>query len=117
MNFGRSLTSNATYRRKIAQLQLSAHKLDIGVGRHKGIERNNRICMHCRKGELETKGHFLFECPNYNKEREIFMTELISCDEKYKGMTGGIELLKSIFSSKDLTILTWFAKFLTKTGK
>ena len=113
------LISNATYRNKITQLRLSAHRLEIEVGRHrkingKKINRNDRICMHCRMGVVESEEHFLFECPNYTEEREMFMLQLIQYDEKYRGMAGGIDLLRSLFSSNDLTIFTLFGKFLTK---
>ena len=102
------------YRKKIAQLRLSAHKLDIEVGRHKDIDRNNRICMYCRTGEIETEEHFLFGCPNYKREREMFLTELILHDDGYKGLTVGIGLLNRIFSSKDHTVFILFGKYLTK---
>ena len=107
--------TNATYRKKITQLRLSAHKLEIEVGRQKtDMGRDERICMHCRKGEVESEEHFLFDCPNYTEEREVLMANLISHDDRFNKNMGGIELLREIFSSGDHTIFTLFGKSLNK---
>ena len=107
--------NNVDYRQKITQLRLSAHKLEIEIGRHKDIDRENRICRYCRKGEVESEEHFLFSCPNYRTEREDFMTQLVLHDEKYKGMANGIPLLHDIFLSKNKQILELLGKFLYKS--
>ena len=107
--------TNAAYCKKITQLRLSAHKLEIEVGRQKTeMGRNERICMHCRKGEVESEEHFLFDCPNYTEEREVLMANLISHDDRFNKNMGGIELLREIFSSGDHTIFTLFGKSLNK---
>ena len=75
---------NADSRKNITRLRLSAHRLKIEVGRHKSVEKNNRICMHCRTKEVESEHHFLFICPNYNKARKVSMTESTSHEYSYK---------------------------------
>ena len=42
--------------------------------------------MYCRMGKIESEEHFLFECPNYTKDREEFRTQLILHDQKFNRM-------------------------------
>ena len=108
---------NAELRQKITQLRLSAHKLEIEVGRHKGVNRDERICMYCRMGKVESEEHFLFECPNYNENREDFRTQLSLYDQKFNRKMGEIELLKEIFESKDNHVFNLLGNFLHKSWK
>ena len=48
----------------------------IEVGRHQGIDKDNRFCPFC-PGEVEEEGHFLFKCPTYRFQREIFLNPLL----------------------------------------
>ena len=107
---------HAPYRQKVTQLRLSAHKLEIELGRHKKpkIERDERFCTHCRTGKVESEEHFLFECPNYKEERELFMTQLAQKNEKCNGDMDGISILKEIFSNEDETVLILFGRYLNK---
>ena len=63
------LMNNGKLRQKITQLRLASHKLEIELGRHKGITRDGRTCMYCRMGKVESEEHFLFECTNYEKKQ------------------------------------------------
>ena len=104
------MMTNAKLRKKITQLRLSAHKLEIEVGRHKNVKREERFCQHCRMGKIESEEHFLFECPNYSKEREDFRAQ-IGATDKFNGETEGIEMLREIFRCKDETVFNIFGKF------
>ena len=57
LNFGQSsnLTSmeNTKYRNSLAKFRLSSHKLNIEVGRHNNIPRNERKCTLCNLNDIE----------------------------------------------------------------
>ena len=67
---------NVALRTKTTKFRLSNHKLMIEVGRHQGIDKDNRFCPFC-PGEVEEEGHFLFKCPTYRFQREIFLNPLL----------------------------------------
>ena len=50
----------------------SSHQLMIEKGRHIGIPREIRFCIHCRY-EIECEFHFLLKCPLYNNLRQQFI--------------------------------------------
>ena len=105
---------NGCNRRKISQLRLSAHNLEIEIGRHKGMDREKRLCKYCRTGEVESEDHFLFSCPNYSKERGTFKRKLALHNEKYKEIKMGIEFLQNIFAEKDHEAYNIFGNFIQK---
>ena len=98
----------------ITQLRLSAHKLEIEVGRHKKLDRADRICLYCRTGKTETEEHFLFECPNYEEQRRWFIGEMTLLNQKYNRKMGKIEFLNEVFRSKDINIFNTLGRFLQK---
>lgn len=61
-----------TLRKIVAKFRCSDHRLEIEVGRHRGLEVKDRICQICL-GAVETEYHFLIECPLYNKLRLKFL--------------------------------------------
>ena len=108
---------NENLRKQITQLRLSSHKLEIKMGRHKDIEREERICNYCRMGRIESEEHFLFECPNYAKEREYFRAQLLSHNKTFGNEMGGRKLLNKIFRSKDNTVFTLLGNFISNSWK
>ena len=67
---------NVSLRTKTTKLRLSNHKLMIEVGRHQGINKDNRFCPFC-PGHVEDEYHFLFLCPTYKAQRDIFMAPMV----------------------------------------
>ena len=57
--------TNIKYRKAISKIRLSSHNLNIEIGRHRQIERNNRKCPFCDLNELEDEYHFILICPQY----------------------------------------------------
>jgi hypothetical protein len=57
-----SNTKNFEYRRSMCKLYISAHKLNIEVGRYNKTPRNERFCQKCNTDEIEAEMHFLFLC-------------------------------------------------------
>ena len=64
---------NYNKRRILTKIRLSNHTLMIEKGRHKGLEKEERICPFCAKDNVEDEYHFIFECPTYILPRsELF---------------------------------------------
>jgi hypothetical protein len=63
------------YRKILAKVRLSSHSLNIETGRHKRIDRNQRICTLCNLTELEDEYHFIMICPFYNDIRKHLIPE------------------------------------------
>ena len=53
----------------ITRFRISAHNLGIEKGRHRNLERRNRLCNICDKGVIEDEFHFILTCPLYNNLR------------------------------------------------
>lgn len=77
-NFGREsylkLSINTKLRRAYARLRCSNHHLAIEVGRHRGIDREYRICDLCLSG-IEDEFHFLLKCPKLDTFRQKFLPQ------------------------------------------
>ena len=83
------LINNFQLRKTVTKFRCSDHRLEIEVGRHKGVKSNERICQVCR-GCVETETHFLTKCPLYTKLRLNYLgnnvnltwIETIQCKDK-----------------------------------
>ena len=78
MNFGLEPYVNCIdirkYRRFIINFRESSHSLNIEMGRHQGIPREERFCKNCRN-TIEDEYHFLLICPLYTDIRKRFLPE------------------------------------------
>ena len=67
------------HRYAFTKLRLSAHKLEIEMGRYAPIKNRkdpkNRICRFCKNG-CEDEEHFMVICPLYNKLRKDLYNEI-----------------------------------------
>ena len=64
------------HRVALTKLRLSAHTLEIEVGRYNKTEPKDRLCCYCKtmgKREVEDETHFLINCPQYKELRETFL--------------------------------------------
>ena len=71
---------NVRNRVSMTKLKLSNHKLVIELGRHKNIDKDNRLCPTC--SVIETEISFLVECPLYADLRSSLLTPIM-INEKY----------------------------------
>ena len=59
---------------QLSKFRLSAHRLEIEIGRHYNIPREDRLCRLCgnvfNTQSVECEFHFLFECPLYEDFRQ-----------------------------------------------
>ena len=60
---------NENLHKPFSSIRLSAHKLEIEVGRYTGIVRENRICKCCNSNIIENEYHFLLCCSKYRHIR------------------------------------------------
>jgi len=60
---------NNKHRIALTRLRCSAHKLAIEEGRHRNVDRNNRVCTKCNMGLIECEYHFVLVCPFYRDLR------------------------------------------------
>jgi hypothetical protein len=70
--------SHKPYRSTLAKLRLSAHKLQIEIGRYlknDKVEPQNRLCKYCDLNCCEDEMHFLLVCDLYKQLR----TDLFTC--------------------------------------
>ena len=104
---------NVLNRQAISQIRLSAHKLEIEMGRYQEIGKRDRICQYCRSGEVESEYHFIAVCPNYKDIRGKFREELIKHDETYINL-GWSYILDILFTKNDLKALNLLGQFLRR---
>ena len=64
---------NTKYRNILAKFRLSSHKLNIEVGRHTNIPRNELKCTLCNLNDIEDEFHFLLKCPLYTAFRRQYI--------------------------------------------
>ena len=70
---------NKNYQRALTRLRVSAHKLNIEIGRHRRpyIPRHQRLCLYCNCGEIDDEIHFLLKC-NFHAEARHSLFQLIA---------------------------------------
>jgi hypothetical protein len=49
----------------LSKFRLSAYSLAVEKGRYSNIERQDRVCLSCDTGEVESEYHFFSTCPHY----------------------------------------------------
>jgi hypothetical protein len=67
------LLENTKFRNALAKLRLSSHKLNIEVGRHYNIPRDERKCTLCNLNDLEDEFHFVLKCTAYVDLRRLYI--------------------------------------------
>ena len=70
-----------TVRCTLAKLRVSAHNLQIEIGRFstKNTPRDERFCPYCKSQNVfavENEIHFVLACSLYNEERNVFLEEI-----------------------------------------
>ena len=62
------------YKRYFINFRASSHTLNIEVGRHQGVPREQRLCNNCQS-LIEDEYHFVLICPLYSEIRQRFIPE------------------------------------------
>ena len=82
-----SIINNVDIRKCFMSFRISAHKLEIEVGRYKNIPSLNRICKVCSSGEVEDERHLIFSCNKYSSLRQSFFTETQKICKNFSTLT------------------------------
>ena len=71
-------STNRQLRRNFSKLIISAHHLDIEIGRYTRpiTPRSERICKSCTLNVIGDEKHFLLSCPKFDKERNTMFKNL-----------------------------------------
>ena len=77
---------NATERHLITKFRLSNHRLMIEVGRHRGLEKEKRVCPFC-PNYMEDEFHVLLKCEVYENQRENFLYPIIETIPGFLSLT------------------------------
>jgi len=62
----------------LAKLRLSSHKLNIVIGRHNTIDRQDRKCIRCNLNNIEDECHFVLVSPDYINLRNAYIPKYYS---------------------------------------
>jgi hypothetical protein len=92
-----------THRKQLTKFRLSAHCLEIEVGRFNNIPRSERKCKMCNQNVCESEYHFLLCCPKYNELRIKY---------NIRSTWPSINKFVSVMSSQNTNALRRLSKFL-----
>lgn len=76
------IAQNSLERKMYTQLRLGCLQIRVETGRWIGEKREDRLCMVCMSGKVETERHCMLECPMYDDLRE----------EWWRRVAGGVEM-------------------------
>ncbi len=76
-------------RRILTKYRLSEHRLAIETGRHRKswLPREQRVCVHCETGEIETETHFLLHCHKYISIRNLYFNKLTNLIKNFTAIS------------------------------
>ena len=71
---------NRNQRCALTRLRVSAHRLQIELGRYNSTPLEERFCRYCYTvpQSLDTEFHFLFQCNTFSLKRQCFLGKLCS---------------------------------------
>ena len=67
-------------KRTFTKLRVSAHSLNIEIGRHNNIPAEHRFCQLCKCGLVEDEIHFVTKCTALSEVRQYAMKECVNID-------------------------------------
>ena len=93
-------------RQIISKIVGSSHKLEVEIGRHRDIPREERLCKLCDLNKVEDEEHFISECPAYTHIRKDFFRQATLTKKTAKHMLLEIEpatmadFLRTIYNTR-----------------
>ena len=104
--------SNLTDRRNFCRLRISAHNLNIELGRHTGVDLERRVCNKCNLNSLEDELHAFMYCPAHDPQRQILF-HYISTNYKIFHQLDGEQQFIWLMSNEDIKVMSRVTKFVT----
>ena len=99
---------NINVRKLVTKFRLSNHRLMIEVGRHQGLNIEDRICPLC-SASVENESHFLLSCPIYKYQRELLLNPIISNYPNFANWTEA-QKLELLLSDMDQKVCNYIAR-------
>ena len=106
--------NNTNNRKALTQIRTSSHTLAIETGRWKKLKREERLCKHCNRNQIEDEQHLIFDCISYSTERLTtfqFIKTQTSID--LHDNIHRANNLKMLFESDAMSSLNALGKFIT----
>ena len=100
--------TNDRHRKNMSRFRLSAHCLQIEVGRYTGVLRDDRKCILCNQNACESEYHFLLCCPLYNELRRKY---------DIKSSWPSLNRFTTLMSSCNAKIINNLSKYITEAFK
>ena len=107
------MTKDLTFehRKVLSKFRCSDHTLSIEVGRHKGLEVEQRLCKMCQLNLVEDEFHFLAICPAYDNIRAgLLLAANAELLDPYKQFS-------KIMSSENIAVISRLAEFIIDANK
>ena len=104
-------------RKNFTKLRISAHNLNIEVGRHKRpkkIPEQERICDTCK--EIENEYHYVIECNKFNETRKKLFTNMSEIFINFQMLNSENKFIM-LMASDDPETSMEMAKFIQETVK
>jgi hypothetical protein len=89
---------NTAERALFTNFRISAHSLEIELGRYRNTPAEARLCPHCDLNKVDTEIHFLLECPKYQNLRNDLIKNALKIFVKTIGNSSQIFLLYGFLS-------------------
>ena len=107
---------NPDVRKIITESRISCHKLPIELGRHKNVNREDRLCKFCNNNIGDEQHLFMF-CfhPVLTNIRNMFLSKIITINPSLK-VFDRKSLFKYIMSLKDDNILDDSINYIYRTS-
>ena len=102
----------------IKEIEVSAHKLDIEIGRHRRpyIPRHQRLCLYCNCGEIDDEIHFLLKC-NFHAEARHSLFQLIASYLLLQESINEVEIFTTVMTNNNPVILNALGEFVYQEFK
>ena len=76
----------------LCRFRCANHHLPIVSGRYSNIPRNMRFCNLCNLQSLGDEFHYLFECPFFANDRNLFLKDISSEDQTHSKWINSLTL-------------------------
>ena len=104
---------NKKLQKYISRFRLSSHNLGVQLGRHQGVNPDQRKCLYCNADCIDDELHFLVQCPYHDNERNLLLNE-ISPNTNIRNIDNSDSFLH-IMQSDNVNVMYALGKFI-ETG-
>ena len=87
---------------RLARLRMGVFPIRIETGRWRGLPLDERTCVNCTMGVVESEQHFLCTCPKHNSLRDDLMQQIRIDMNNDIGQLCADAQLKYLLCTKDI---------------